>query len=161
MQPPSHYIEQPIHTEDYAGVLIRYENGARGVMTVSQVSAGRKNRLHYQIDGAKASVAWDGEKPNELGVGHRERSNEILLKDPALLAPEAQRIASYPGGQAEGFPDTFKSLYKAVYGYLEAGDPEAKPHFPAFQDGHRGLQVSEAILQGAQENRWVKVKRDE
>ncbi len=151
------YEAQPITTEDYASVLLRYTNGARGVMTVSQVSAGRKNRLFYEINGAKSSIAWDGERPNELWIGHRERANEHLLKDPALLAPEARQFASYPGGHTEGFPDTFKQLYTAIYRYLDAGDFAAKPDFPTFEDGDRALRVGEAILRSAREDRWVSV----
>ena len=82
-------------------MLLRYRGGARGVMTVSQMSAGRKNRTYYEIDGAQSAIAWDGERPNELWIGHRDRPNETLLKSPALLAPEAGAIASYPGGHTK------------------------------------------------------------
>jgi predicted dehydrogenase len=157
MQTETEYVEQPISTEDYASVLIRYTSGARGVMTVSQVSAGRKNRLFYEIDGAAASLAWDGESPNEMWIGHRDKPNEVLIKDPSLLSAEAREFAFYPGGHAEGFPDTFKSLYHAVYGYLDKGDMKAKPEFPTFEDGHRALLVGDAILRSAREGRWVDV----
>ena len=152
------YEEQPINTEDYATVLLRYQGGARGVMTVSQVSAGRKNRIFYEIDGAKSSIVWDGERPNELWIGHRDRANEQLMKDPSLLAPDARQFASYPGGHNEGFPDTFKQLYTAVYRYIDAGDFTAKPDFPTFEDGDRALRVGEAILRSAREDRWVIVE---
>jgi len=155
MQTSMEYVEQPISTEDYASVLFRYVGGARGVMSVSQVSAGRKNRTYYEIDGSRAAIAWNGEEPNELWIGHRDRPNELLLKDPALLSPEARRFAFYPGGHSEGFPDTFKSLYHAVYGYLSAGDFSATPDFPTFEDGHRELLVAEAILRSTHEGRWV------
>jgi predicted dehydrogenase len=155
LQTAIEYVEQPIHTEDYATILLRYRGGARGVMTVSQVSAGRKNRAYYEIDGSKSSIVWDGERPNELWIGHRDRPNELLLKDPALLAPEARQFASYPGGHAEGFPDTFKQLYTAVYRYLDVGDFNAPPDFPTFADGDRALRVGEAILRSAREGRWV------
>lgn len=154
---PEDYIEQPIHTEDYATILLRFENGARGALTVSQVSAGRKNRLFLEIDGAKSSLVWDSERPNEMLIGHRERANELLLKDPSLLAPEARRFASYPGGHNEGFPDTFKQLYSAFYRYLNAGDFSAKPDFPSFADGHYELVLGEAILQSARERKWIDV----
>lgn len=157
MQETVEYVEQPINTEDYASVLIKYEGGARGIMTVSQVSAGRKNRLYYEIDGAQAALAWDGESPNEMWIGHRDRPNETLIKDPALLSPEARKLAAYPGGHSEGFPDTFKALYQAVYGYLDAGDLSAAPDFPTFEDGHRALLVGEAILRSAREEKWVEV----
>jgi predicted dehydrogenase len=73
MLTPSDYEDKPISTEDYASILLRYENDARGVVTVSQVSAGRKNRLSYEIDGSKASLAFESEHPNELWIGHREK----------------------------------------------------------------------------------------
>jgi predicted dehydrogenase len=153
------YVEQPINTEDYATVLLRYSNGARGVMTVAQVCAGRKNRLYYEIDGAKSALVWDGERPNELWINHRERPNEMLLKDPALLLPEARQFASYPGGHNEGFPDTFKQLYRAIYRYIEAGDFNALPDFPTFEDGHRALRVAEGIFKSAKEGHWVTINK--
>ncbi len=157
LQTAVEYVEQPIHTEDYATVLLRYSNGARGVMTVAQVCAGRKNRLYYEINGAKSALVWDGERPNELWINHRERANELLLKDPALLSPEARQLASYPGGHNEGFPDSFKQLYRTIYRYIETGDFNAPRDFPTFEDGHRALRVGEAIFRSAKEGRWVEV----
>jgi predicted dehydrogenase len=157
LQTVTEFVQQPIHTEDYATILLRFTGGARGVVTVSQVSAGRKNRLFYEISGAAASLAWDSERPNELWIGHRERANEVLLKDPSLLDPLARQFASYPGGHNEGFPDTFKQLYVAVYRYLQAGDFGTPPDFPTFEDGHYELVVGEAILRSASESRWVDI----
>jgi predicted dehydrogenase len=156
---PEDYIDQPILTEDYAAIILHYENGVRGVLTASQVSAGRKNRLYYEINASKASVAWDSERPNELWVGQRSAPNQLLLKDPALLAPEACAIASYPGGHAEGFPDTFKQLQKKVYDYILAGDISARPDFPTFEDGHYEMQLCEAIAASAREGRWANVEK--
>ncbi len=158
LQTAIEYVEQPIHTEDYATVLLHFQGGARGVLTVSQVSAGRKNRLYYEIDGASSAMAWDSERPNELWLGHRDRPNEILLKDPPLLSDLARKHASYPGGHNEGFPDTFKQIYSAIYSYIEAGDFSQKPDFATFEDGHKELVMGEAILQSAKEGRWVDVE---
>jgi len=156
---PEDYIEQPIHTEDYATVLLTYENGVKGVMTVSQVSAGRKNRLAFEIDGSKSSLAWDSERPNELWIGRRDGPNEVLVKDPSLLTPQARDFTGYPGGHNEGFPDTFKQLYRAVYRYIQAGDFTAPPDFPTFADGHEEILLCEAIERSAKEQRWVEVER--
>lgn len=156
---PEDYVEQPIHTEDYATVLLAYEGGARGVMTVSQVSAGRKNRLAYEINGSRLSLAWDSERPNELWIGRRDGPNEVLMKDPSLLMPQARDFTSYPGGHNEGFPDTFKMLYRAVYRYIQAGDRTAQPDFPTFADGHEEILLCEAIERSAKEQRWVTVER--
>jgi len=156
---PEDYIEQPIHTEDYATVLLAYENGARGVMTVSQVSAGRKNRLAFEIDGSKSSLAWDSERPNELWIGRRDGPNEALMKDPSLLTSQARDFTGYPGGHNEGFPDTFKQLYHAVYRYIRTGDFTAPADFPTFADGHEEILLCEAIERSEKEQRWVEVER--
>lgn len=157
---PEDYVDQPIYTEDYASILLHYENDVRGVVTVAQVCAGRKNRLYFEIDGAKSSLSFDSERPNELWIGHRDRPNELLLKDPSLLSPEARAIASYPGGHNEGFPDIFKQLFKKIYDYLAQGDFSAPPDFPTFLDGHHEMLVAEAIERSAKEGRWVEVNYD-
>ncbi len=158
MLQPSDYIDQPIKTEDYASIMLHYENGVRGILTVSQVSAGRKNRLFYEINGSKSSISWDSERPNELWIGHRPEPNQTLMKDPSLLSLEARAVTSYPGGHNEGFPDTFKQLYGKVYAYIFAGDYGKTPDFPTFADGHYEMQLCEAIERSAREQTWVKVK---
>lgn len=155
---PEDYIDQPIHTEDYATILLHYENGVSGVLTVSQVSSGRKNRLFYEINGSKSSLGWDSERPNELWIGHRTEPNQVLLKDPSLMSPEVRATASYPGGHNEGFPDTFKQLYAKVYAYILAGDYSQKTDFPTFADGHYEMQLCEAIERSAKEGKWTKIK---
>jgi predicted dehydrogenase len=151
--------DRPIHTEDYASILLRFEDGARGVVTVSQVSAGRKNRLSFEIDGSESSLAYDSERPNELWIGHRQRPNEMLLKDPSLLSDTAKEIAHYPGGHNEGFPDTFKQLYSKVYAAVAAGKMPDRPDFPTFEDGHYEMMLGDAILTSAREDRWVEVQK--
>jgi predicted dehydrogenase len=148
-------VDVPIKTEDYATIMLRFANGARGALTVSQVSAGRKNRLTWEIDGGKAAMAWESERPNELWIGHRERPNELLVKDPSLLGPEARAISSYPGGHNEGFPDTFKQLYGKVYAAVRAGRPGMD--YPTFEDGLYALRLGEAVQKSAAESRWVAV----
>jgi predicted dehydrogenase len=146
-----------IDTEDYASVLLHLEAGIRGIMTVSQVSPGRKNRFWFEIDGSEGSLAWDGEQPNVLWMGKRCEMNRELVKDPALMSPEARGFAAYPAGHAEGYPDTFVQLFKQFYAYLEHHDLRAPRPFPTFEDGHLGLLLCEAIAQSARERRWVKV----
>ena len=154
---PEDYEDKPISTEDYASVLLHYENGARGVLTVSQVSSGRKNRIFFEISGSQSSLVWNGERPNELWIGHRSEPNQVLLKDPSLLSPEARATASYPGGHNEGFPDTFKQLYHKVYSYILGGDYSAPPDFPTFADGHYAQVLCEAIERSAKEGAWIEV----
>jgi predicted dehydrogenase len=150
--------EIAISTEDYASVLFHLAGGARGCCTVSQVTAGRKNCIRFEIAGSNSSLAWNSERPNELWIGRREEPNELLLRDPALLRPEARTFASYPGGHNEGFPDTFKQLFRAIYDHIDTGDRQAPPPFPTFADGHREVVLCEAVLQSQRERRWVDVR---
>ena len=149
-----------ITTEDYGAVLIRFKGGARGCLEVSQVTAGRKNCLRYEIAGAQRALAWCSERPNELWAGHRNRPNETLIRDPALVSDRARHFINYPGGHNEGFPDTFKQCFRAFYEYIEAGDFAAPPTFPTFADGHREIVLCEAILRSHREQRWVELKGD-
>jgi predicted dehydrogenase len=157
MQMDVEYEEKKITTEDYASVLFKFEGGTRGVMSVSQVSSGRKNRLFFEINGSDSSLIWDSEMPNQMMIGHRSEPNQYLIKDPSLMTKSAQWSASYPGGHAEGFPDTFKQLQTAFYSYIAQGDFKKAPNFPTFRDGHNTILVDEAILQSANENKWVDV----
>lgn len=146
-----------IHTEDYAAIMLRFDNGARGVIALSQVSAGRKNNFCWEINGSLSSLAWRQERPNELWMGYREKPNEILLKDPALMMPEARPYAAYPGGHAEGYPDSFVRHFSDFYAAVAAGAGSMPATFPSFEDGWRELVLCEAIERSAQERRWVDV----
>jgi predicted dehydrogenase len=147
-----------VSTEDFGSVLLKFQGGGRGLLWVSQVMAGRKNCLRFEIAGSKCAVAWCSETPNELWVGHRDAANENLIRDPALLSPPVRKYANYPGGHNEGFPDTFKQCFRAFYDYIQAGDFSAPPTFPTFADGHREIVLCEAILKSHRERRWVDVE---
>jgi predicted dehydrogenase len=149
--------EVAISTEDFGSVLLRFKGGARGVMYVSQMSAGRKNSLRWEIAGTEGALAWDQERPNELWLGKRNEPNGLLIKDPGLMSEAARPFAAYPGGHAEGYPDTFKMIFKAFYGYLAAGDITGPRPFPTVEDGHREMQLCEAILQSHLTQRWVQL----
>src|SRR5262249_8208709 len=94
---------------------------------------------------------------NRLWIGRRDCENQLLERDPGLLTASASAIAHYPGGHAEGFPDTFKQLFLAVYEAIAAGDAAANPRHPTFADGDREVQLCEAIARSAREGRWVEV----
>lgn len=146
-----------ITTEDHGAVLLRFANGARGVLWVSQVTAGRKNCLRFEIAGSKAALGWNSEQPEELWVGRRAQANELLLRDPSLLTKAARQASSYPGGHAEGYPDSFKQCFRAFYDAIRSGDFQTAPKFPTFADGHREILLCEAILQSQREQRWVEL----
>ena len=152
---PDEYDLVELRTDDYASALIEFDGGARGTMTVSQVSAGRKNRLELEISGAQSAVAWTSERVEELWIGHRNRANELLLRDPPVLAPQAAAVSSAPGGHAEGYIETHRALFRAVYAAIANGRPSPDPDYPTFADGLRSLQLGEAIAVSAHERRWV------
>lgn len=144
-------VDAPMATEDVAHVLLRFRGGARGCMVVSQVSAGRKNSLRFEVDGSESSLAWESERPEELWLGRRDTPNEVLLRDGT--APGA----ALPAGHAEGFAETFRELYRAVYTAVAAGGPPPEPDYPTFRDGHWEQVLGEAIARSSREERWVSV----
>jgi predicted dehydrogenase len=157
MLKPEDYADVPITTEDHANVLLRFDNGNRGVITVSQVSAGRKNRMSLEISGSNRTFSFCSEAPNELWIGQRDGYNEQLMRDPSLFHPEARSVISFPGGHNEGFPDTSKQMFKEVYAAIEAGKQPENPTFPTFADGLRELLICEKILESNRKQAWVEV----
>jgi predicted dehydrogenase len=157
MLQPEDYADVPINTEDFASVLLRFENGAKGVATVSQVSAGRKNRLDLEISGSKETFHWCSESPNNLWIGKRDTANQVLMRDPALFHPEARGLVSYPGGHNEGFPDASKQMFREIYAAVAEGKQPAQPSFPTFADGLRELVICERIIESHRKQAWVQV----
>jgi predicted dehydrogenase len=150
-------VDREIRTDDSALVLLRYASGARGSVTISQVSPGRKNSLRWEIDGSASAAAWDSEHPDHLWIGHRDGPNGILQRDPGLMLPSGAAAASLPGGHVEGFADTFHALFREVYSAVAAGKAPAKPLYATFEDGHHEMLVCDAVLTSAREGRWVEV----
>ena len=157
MLQPEDYADVPINTEDHANVLLRFDNGNRGVITVSQVSAGRKNQMKLEIAGSKKTFAFDSESPNQLWLGNRDGYNQTVTDDPSLVLPDARAVISFPGGHNEGFPDTSKQMFKEVYAAIEAGSQPQKPTYPTFADGYRELLICEKILESNRAQAWVEI----
>lgn len=145
-----------IATEDAGGVLLRWRGGARGSLWVSQTTAGHKNRLRLEVAGTRGSLSWNSERPEELVLGRRDGPGRLLVKDPSLLAPPARAAAGYPGGHAEGYPDTFKNCFQAFYAAAQSGPP-ARPDYATLLDGHRELLLGEAVLASHRERCWKDV----
>jgi predicted dehydrogenase len=155
---PEDYIETAVDTEDFGAVIFRMGDRARGSVTASQVSAGRKNRFSIEVYGTRASVAWNQERPDELWVGHRDTANDIFIKDPSLLKPEARSYADLPGGHSEGYDDTFKQIFRRFYASIGAG---GTPEYPQFVDGLRQLTILDAVLKSHSTRAWVDVPAPE
>ena len=145
----------PITTDDAAMIVIRYDNGARGVMSTSQINMGRKNSLQWDIAGAKASAAWDSETPDHLFIGHRDGPNQTLMRDFTLMNPTGVAAATLPPGHVEGFADSFCNFFRAVYADVAAGGRQPNSTWATFEDGHYEMQFCDAVVISAREQRWV------
>jgi predicted dehydrogenase len=142
-----------IETEDFANVLVRFENGARGSFTVSQVSAGRKNRLSLEVDGGVGSLAWCSEDGEWLWRGSRTAGSQLLQRSPALTRlPGLSRL---PAGHAEGWSDALVNVIRAFYEQVQGA--AAHPWVASLEDGAYGMRLVEAILTSSRESRWVQV----
>jgi predicted dehydrogenase len=153
-------VPRDMTTEDAAIIMLRFDNGGRGAVSVSQVSAGRKNSLQWEVDGTTSAAAWDSETPDHLWIGHRDRPNEILQRNPALMNETGRAAASLPGGHVEGFGDTFHALFREVYRAVLAGRAPERPVYATFADGHHEMLVGDAVARSAREGRWVDVAHD-
>jgi predicted dehydrogenase len=148
------YEQVAVETEDFGAVVFRMGPRARGAMTASQVSAGRKNRFSIEVYGAKASIAWDQERPDELWSGRRDQGNQIFIKDPALLKAEARTYADLPGGHSEGYDDTFKQVFRWFYRSIAA---QGAAQYPQFVDGLRQMTILDAVLESHRKRAWIDV----
>jgi predicted dehydrogenase len=153
-----HHIAIDVTTEDYASILFRFKNGMPGAVTISQMSAGRKNRLFLQIDGSTRSAAWDQEQPDVLWLGHRNQANETLMKDPNLLKEPARSYAHYPAGHGEAWADALKNymceVYRRISGKKKKGEHPAE--FATFTNGYQSAVLVDKICASSRQRRWVK-----
>lgn len=146
-----------IDTEDAGMVMLQFENGVRGSYLVSQISAGRKNRFWFEVDGSKKAIAWNQEEPNKLWIGSRDEPNGLLIKDPSLLDADARKFAHFPGGHPEGYPDGPKNHFTNFYNYIREGKKPGvdAANFPTFEAGDTEVRMVEAVLESNKTGRWV------
>jgi predicted dehydrogenase len=145
---------RPITTEDAAVVQFETDAGAIGSVVISQISAGRKNRLWIELDGAEETLAFDQEQPEELWCGRREAVT-IIRRDPATLSPAAARFAFLPGGHPQGYADCFDAFVADFYAGVRSGT--AVEGMPTFADGLGAALITDAVLTSSREERWVDV----
>ncbi len=159
--PDADYQDIPVTTEDAGSVLFRFDDGSKGCFSVSQVSAGRKNRLHFDINASVSSLSWDQETPQQLWVGQRHRANQILGDDPSLLNRDVAGQAHFPGGHSEGWPDAFKNMMLNFYQAVLAGKmPTASERrFASFSEGANVMYIIDAIVKSHQQRRWISVEQ--
>ena len=145
-----------VDTEDFASVLLRYDNGVHANAAISQVAAGWKCSLALGIYGSAGSVRWDLQQPNEIHVGRRDEPNQILQRGTAGFMEDVANFTDYPGGHPEGFADAHKMHYRAVYEHIASGK-RTPLLFAGADDGHHELKVCEAVLKSHATQKWARV----
>ena len=149
------YEDYKVETEDFGMVMLKLGDRARGCYSVSQVSAGCKNRFEFEIFGTKAGVRWNQETPDLLWIGNRNSPNQLIVKDPSLMAGDSASFADLPGGHSEGYDDSHKQLFKRFYKRI--ADRKAKIEYPTLADGLWGMICLEAVSKSNKKQSWVKV----
>ena len=142
--------------DEVSNVLARFEDGSRGVFSLSHMSAGHPYRVRIEIDAEHGGAAWDSERPHELWLGHRDEPNQQVVADPRQVSDSAVGWFANPGAYREGFSETFRLMFQQFYGAI-TGSGEREPGYPTFQDGLAGLYVHDAILESVRTRSWFKV----
>lgn len=148
-----------IDTEDAATVLVRFEDGARGSMIVSQVSPGHKNDLTVELSGSEQSLTWAQEQPERLWLGSRRES--IMLSRAPSGDGWPVGVPSLPAGHPEGWGEALRDLLRPFYAAIAAGErppDDADAPYPTLADGARGVALIEAVVESSRVGRWVDVR---
>ncbi|GAB3260633.1 Gfo/Idh/MocA family protein [Kineosporia babensis] len=143
-----------VDTEDVAVVQFETAAGVLGSTVISQVSAGRKNRLSLEISGSDATLSFDQENPEYLWEGRRGGSM-LHVRDPQTLSPEAARYALVPAGHPQGYQDCFNALVRDTTATINGTPADG---LPAFGDGLRAVRLADAVLASARERAWITVE---
>lgn len=147
--------QKSVQTEDIATVLFETESGAAGSVVISQVSAGHKNKLWFEISTGSETLCFDQERPEELSV-LRRTSAEAIPRAPESLSAEAAAYVTLPGGHPQGYHDCFDAFTAETYAAIEGG--ESAEGLPRLGDGLRASRITEAVLESARLGTWVEVK---
>jgi predicted dehydrogenase len=152
-----------VRSEDLATVLLRFDGGAKGCVSIGQVCAGHRNDLWFEASGRTGSLRWRQEQQNELWIGRRSVANSVLPRDPNLLTPAAAAYVNLPGGHQEGWSDAFANVIRDIDGVIAhgadgRGSLDRPPAFASFEDGYHAACVVEAVLDSHRRGgAWTKV----
>ena len=149
--------------DDDGNVLLHFENGARGILSCSQISAGEENDLNIRIYGEKAGLEWRQMEPNTLWVKWLDKPTEMLRTGVGELYPSAQAHTRIPAGHPEGYLEAFANIYRnfarCVQARLEGKSPEPfDKDFPTIYDGVRGMEfIYKVIESGKSQQKWLEM----
>jgi predicted dehydrogenase len=151
--------------DDNAQVMLRYRNGARGLLWASQVAPGNENNLRLRVYGSKGGIEWRQEQPNQLHWSPFGQATQLIGRATGAANAEAARVSRIPPGHPEGYLEGFATLYAEIAQAIRAarpGGPEADKaaHFPTLSDGIKGVEFIEAVVRSsARGGRWVRLPR--
>ncbi|MHA7057528.1 Gfo/Idh/MocA family protein [Aquimarina sp. M1] len=148
--------------DDDGNILLRFKNGAKGIMSFSQIATGEENNLGVKIYGTKGSVAWYQEKPNQLIVKWLEQPKQIYTPDGNGTYPESSKYVRIPAGHPEGYLEGFATIYRSFAKELKrvksGKEISTNPDFPTVTDGVRGMRFIYAAVESSQSNAsWIKL----
>jgi predicted dehydrogenase len=146
-------VTAPVATEDVATMLFRTTDGVPGSLVVSQVAAGRKNRLWFELDGSSGSAAFDQEQPESFWLGTDDGSRSVV-RDPSSGSAEQRRLSYLPAGHAQGYGDCFAAFVADAYAAVRGERPDG---LPTFADGVRSARIVEAVVRSSNTSTWMEV----
>ncbi|WP_447592430.1 Gfo/Idh/MocA family protein [Stenotrophomonas rhizophila] len=145
---------QPVASEDVAAAMFRTGAGTLASLTVSQVSAGRHNRLWFEIDGAQASVAFNQEDAERLWIGRPDQREEVFVRGPGAGSAEQRRLSVLPAGHAQGYGQCFEAFVADTYRAIEGEQPQG---LPTFEDGVRSALIVDRVIASARTRAWTTI----
>jgi len=159
-------FEPPRPLDDYGHAVIRYENGALGTVTASQISHGRENDLRIQIDGTKASLEWHQENPNQLFVRKNGQPHAVYTRDPnaPYTLPLAKASCRLPSGHPEAFFEAFANVYRSAFDAMElAGTGRSFERvdtvYPNIHDGVEGMYfIEQSVASSRADGAWLPLR---
>ncbi|HCR32498.1 MAG TPA: oxidoreductase [Stenotrophomonas sp.] len=143
---------QAVSSEDVAMAMFRTGAGTLASLTVSQVSAGRHNRLWFEIDGTKASVAFNQEDPERLWIGRPDQREETFVRGPGAGSAEQRRLSTLPPGHAQGYAQCFEAFVADTYRAIDGETPQG---LPTFEDGLRSARIVDRVIASARSHAWA------
>jgi len=154
------YDDVPVSLDEYGSMLIRFENGASGTFTTSQLAAGRKCTIDVQVYASDGSLAWNHERSAELWLGHRNSSNEIFFESPIQQDPSTRHYAKLPSGHPMGYMDAVLNLFSDFYRAIDCkrSGKDADVVLPDFAAGHCEMKILEAAIKSKETGTWAKIE---
>lgn len=152
-------VQVPVQTDDLSCVLLGFEGGAQGVLTVSKVSAGHMNDLVLGVDGQACSLYWEQETPDRLRIGYKAAPNQVLQMSPQVADPAVRDLVTMPGGHPLGWYDALLAAMSDFYAVVRGDMAQSAMRCATFEDGFEGMAFVEAAIRSNETGQWAAIER--